>query len=183
MPSKDTTAFVDELNDLIQLDFDAVQAYQQAIDRIERDDAEVRADLERFRADHERHITDLGAAIRALGHEPKEVGRDLKGVLLEGMTALRSATGTLGALKAMRMNEKLTNKSYARAAEVRLPLVAREVVARNLDDERRHLAAITAHIARLDASYIEDESEVEVEEESEDLEGELLTEERPGAPV
>ena len=175
--SSDTDEMIEQLDDLIQLDHDAVQAYSQAIQRLDAEDLAVRHELESFRADHERHITDLQNAIRALGGEPREISRDLKGALLEGFTALRSATGTLGALKAMQTNEKHTNKAYSRAADVRLPLVARDVVARNFDDERRHLAAIKAHIARIDQTAV-DVDEVDVEDERD-----LLPDDQTGAPI
>jgi len=140
-------ATIDCLNDLIQLDYDAIQAYKQAIDKI--DDPYARADLIAFQGDHERHITDLRQAVRSLGGAPERSGRDLKGILLEGLTALRAVTGDLGALRAMRLNEKLTNRAYDRALEVRLPGTTRDVVLRNRDDERRHLVSIEAHIERL----------------------------------
>lgn len=142
----DTEAMIEKLNDLIELDFDAVKAYEEAIDRV--DDAEVRADLEAFEADHERHTVDLGAVVRDLGGSPATKG-DLKGLLIEGLTKLRSVTGTVGALKAMRMNEQLTNRAYDKALDHALSPIARAVVERNRDDERRHLAAIEAHIDRL----------------------------------
>lgn len=145
---------IELMNQLIQLDYDAVQAYKQAIEKI--DDTPARVDLEAFQADHERHIADLSRTVRMMGGEPEETGRDLKGVLLEGLTALRSVTGTMGALRAMRMNEKLTNRSYERALEAKLPVAARDVVARNREDERRHLAAIQAHIERLGGSDEQD---------------------------
>jgi hypothetical protein len=66
-------------------------------------------------------------------------------------------TGTVGALRAMRMNEKLTNKTYDKAVRLDLPPMALEVVTRNLEDERRHLAAIENHIDRIaaDEQYVE----------------------------
>jgi uncharacterized protein (TIGR02284 family) len=137
---------IQTLNELIQLDFDATKIYDQAIERA--DDPNVREDLEEFRADHERHIAELTRVVEDLGGEVEEVSRDIKGVLLEGMTKLRSATGTLGALRAMRMNEKLTNRTYDKAAGKELPPEAFDVVTRGLEDERRHLAAIEAHIDR-----------------------------------
>lgn len=140
---------IELLNDLIQLDFDAVKAYGQAIEKI--DDGAARADLVSFQADHERHVRELSQVVRLMGGEPEGEGRDLKGVLLEGLTALRSVTGTLGALKAMRMNEKLSNRMYERALEARLPSAARDMIVRNREDERRHLAAIEGHVHRLTA--------------------------------
>ena len=164
---------IDELNDLIRLDFDAVRAYDQAIEKIEDDDA--RDDLQQFKLDHERHITDLSEVVRSLGGTPED-GPDLKGVLLEGMTALRSVTGTLGALKAMRMNEKLTNRTYAKAVERPMPEHVRDVVMKNREDERRHLIGIKAHIARL-----EEEVGEAYDEEEEDLLAPPSTEVHPGA--
>jgi uncharacterized protein (TIGR02284 family) len=151
------------LNELIQLDFDASKTYEQALEHV--DDALAREDLELFRADHERHIVELTRVVEDLGGEAEEVGRDVKGVLLESMTKLRSATGTLGALKAMRMNEKLTNKTYEKAVRRDLPPIALEVVTRNLEDERRHLAAIEQHIARLGEHISDDDSEDNGEQE------------------
>lgn len=147
---------IDQLNDLIQLDYDAVQAYDLALEHI--DDPDAGDDLEVFKADHERHIVELTAVITVLGGEAKELRRDVKGLLIEGMTKLRSVTGTKGALKAMRMNEKITNKTYEKALEMDLPPVALEIVLLNRDDERRHLSAIEAHIERLGEDEDRDEA-------------------------
>ncbi len=136
----------DHLNKLIQLDFDAAGTYREALLHV--DDPDVRSDLHSFLGDHERHVIELSRIVRDLGHTPIEAHRDFKGVILEGMTRLRSR-GTLGALRAMRMNEKLTNRSYDNASEVYMPPIGQVIVIENLEDERRHLAAIEAHIARL----------------------------------
>src|SRR4051812_42483132 len=101
---------VDNLKSLIQLDIDAVFAYGQAIDKIE--EQQIRDELKRFQAQHEHHITALSAKVRELGGEPPERSRDFKGFLIEGFTAMRSLTGTKGALNAMETNEKITNKTY-----------------------------------------------------------------------
>ena len=53
-----------------------------------------------------------------LGGNPPKRSVDLKGLLLEGFTALRSVTGTEGALKAMQSNEKTTNKKYQEALAI-----------------------------------------------------------------
>ncbi len=138
---------IDHLNDMIQLDYDASLTYQQAIAHVE--DILVKTDLESFLRDHERHIMELTQLIRDLGGEPKHIHRDAKGLVLEGMTKIRSMTGTGGALRAMRMNEKLTNRTYEKAVESDLPLIARELLAQNLMDERRHLMMIEQHLERL----------------------------------
>lgn len=141
---------VDHLNRLIQLDFDAGGTYREALLHVE--DPAARDDLHAFLGDHERHVIELTRIVRDLGGEPIEAHRDFKGVILEGMTRLRSR-GTLGALRAMRMNEKLTNRSYDKASEVYMPPLGQVIVMENLADERRHLAAIEAHIERLSGKH------------------------------
>ena len=138
---------VDHLNKLIQLDFDASLTYKDALVHI--DDAFARADLEVFLRDHERHVMELTGIIRGLGGEPIDVHRDFKGAVLEGMTKLRSRSGTLGALRAMRMTETWTNRRYDREAEIYMPPIGQAIVLENRDDERRHLAVIESHIDRL----------------------------------
>lgn len=131
---------IDRMNDLVMLDHDAVEAYQQAIDRI--DNAEAKTNLTKFQADHKRHIQDLSRLIGAYGGKAKERG-DAKGFFIKGMTALRSMAGDEQALKAMRSNEKLTNEKYQEALDARdLPEDVRLVFQRNRDDEARHLSWI-----------------------------------------
>ena len=150
---------VDHLNKLIQLDYDASLTYKDALVHI--DDVYVRADLEMFLGDHERHVMELTTIIRDLGGEPIEVHRDFKGALMESVTKLRSRSGTLGALRAMRMNEKLTNRVYDREAEVYMPPIAQAIVMENLEDERRHLASIQNHIDRLSHLAIGEQGRVD----------------------
>ena len=137
---------VSALNALIQLDIDAVYAYNQALENI--DAAVIRATLLAFRNDHERHIVDLSEAVARFGEKPPKYSRDLKGIVMEGLTALRSATGTEGALRAMRANETTTNEAYQRALGLDLPVDAKLVVERNYADEIRHLTYIEQALDR-----------------------------------
>ena len=146
------TPLVRKLNDLLQLDYDAIVSYGHAIEHC--DDARVRHDLELFRADHERHIADLARVIRALDGTPIEVHRDLKGLVLEGLTTVRSLGGTVSSLRAMRTNEKLTNRVYRKASMLALAPLARVVVDQNFADEQRHLAVIQAHIERMTGTAV-----------------------------
>ncbi|HEY5950760.1 MAG TPA: DUF2383 domain-containing protein [Kofleriaceae bacterium] len=141
----------DQLNKLIQLDFDAAGTYREAILHV--DDPNVRSDLHAFLGDHERHVMELTRIVRDLGGTPIEAHRDFKGAILEGMTRLRSR-GTLGALRAMRMNEKVTNRGYDKALDLYMPPIGQVIVVENLADERRHLAGIEAHIDRLSGKHV-----------------------------
>jgi len=129
-----------ELSSLAQLDIDAIHAYDQAIQSI--DHLSVREQLTQFKADHERHVRDLSVVIQRLGGQPPGLSPDFKGFVLQGFTALRSAMGTEGALKAMRANEELTNRTNSNALARGFPADVQAIIQKNLSDEQRHLTAI-----------------------------------------
>ncbi len=126
-----------ELDSLIQLDIDAVNAYSMAIRNI--DFQPIADQLTRFRGDHERHVADLSEIVRRHGGEPPKSTPDFKGFIISGFTAIRSATGTEGALNAMRRNEQLTNATYQKSLGKGFPADVVTVVQRNFEDEQRHL--------------------------------------------
>jgi rubrerythrin len=136
----DNREMAKKLGSLVQLDIDAVHAYQAAIDKI--DHPLIRETMIRFREDHDRHITTLSAAIRQAGESPPEYSPDFKGFLIQGFTSMRSITGTEGALKAMHTNEKLTNKTYDDARGWDLPASVKDLVRSAFEDEQRHIAYI-----------------------------------------
>lgn len=136
---------IDELNSLIKLDFDAARAYDQAIDEI--DVPTIRDQLTQFRNDHERHVSNLTSLVRRYGGQPAEHSRDIKGFVIEGLTAVRSKMGTESALNAMRSNEQLTNRNYQQAVNMNFPTDISEQLERNFTDEQRHLQYIEQAIA------------------------------------
>lgn len=135
------TELTEKLSSLVQLDIDAVNAYEQAINNI--DHTMIRTSLLQFQEDHKRHIVDLSHAIRELGGYPPERTLDIKGFFIKGFTAIRSLTGTEGALKAMMSNEKLTTSTYENALTIQAPAAIKEIIQRNYADEQRHLEYIT----------------------------------------
>ena len=130
----------EEINSLIQLDIDAVEAYKQALRNI--DFPSIYSSLEGFRQDHEEHIRALSAEIHQLGGKPIERSQDFKGYLIEGFTAIRSVTGVEGALKAMLGNEKLTTQTYEKALDADVPVSTKNIIRKNYEDEERHLKYI-----------------------------------------
>lgn len=128
----------EELGDVLKLDVDAIEAYNEAIERVQSQ--ELRSRLSAFRDDHQRHVSDLTEAIRDMGHQPPEPKPDMKGKLIEGMTAMRSAMGDEQALKAMRQNETVTNRTYEKAVQsFTWPGEVQRMLSAGLSDERRHL--------------------------------------------
>ncbi|MEZ4601027.1 MAG: DUF2383 domain-containing protein [Syntrophotaleaceae bacterium] len=128
-----------EIEDLIQLDIDAIHSYEQTIEKIEI--IEVRRQLLSFKQEHERHVRDLSPKLAALGGKVPR-SPDLKGYLIEGFTSLRSSTGTKGALKAMQSNEKLTNRKYEEAVKKDFPADIRGIIENNRLEEAKHLRYI-----------------------------------------
>ncbi len=134
------TEAIERLSSLIQLDIDAVHAYEQALQQI--DDSAVHARIAAFRDDHQQHVQELSAHVVSLGGEPPRFSPDFKGFIIQGFTALRSMTGTRGALNAMEGNEKLTNGKYEEALAWDVSPEAAALVRKNFVDERRHLVYI-----------------------------------------
>lgn len=134
------------LKGLMQVDIDAVEAYDEAIERI--DSRDLRSRLSEFRNDHKRHIDQLQSAIKDMGTEPPEIHPDFKGRLIEGMTALRSAMGDESALKAMRRNEKTTNHAYEDALkDHKWPGAVQKILEDGYADEKRHLEWIEQQLS------------------------------------
>jgi uncharacterized protein (TIGR02284 family) len=128
---------IEELNELIRIDRDALGAYTEAIDAV-REPA-VRDPLTRFREDHERHVSALSEVVRRLGGKPA-AGVDLKGMLRKTLTKVAGLVGAETVLKAMKSNEEAINQAYERRSTMDFPSEVRELVQRNYEDERRHLA-------------------------------------------
>lgn len=131
---------IDMLNDLIQLDVDAVEAYDHVIKHIEYHD--IAKKLRDFQDDHRNHIKDLSAMVQQLDGKPVKPSPDLKGYLIEGFTALMSVTGSLAAMEAMKMNEVITNRKYSEAVALDLPEEVMKLIKTNWSQEQRHLRYI-----------------------------------------
>lgn len=138
------------LNQLLELDYDAIEAYKAAIERIRDNNDKVQ--LGAFKHDHERHVRDLTDVIVAMGSRPAS-GPDLKQVLTKGKVILGSLAGDRALLIAMKTNENDTNTAYERAvARNDLPQTLRALLERHLTDERRHRAWMLSRIEVLNAA-------------------------------
>ena len=103
------TNFEDALQELVELDFDAVEAYEAAIERLDSDSYKKK--LNEFKSDHERHIKELNAVLRT--HKIKTVdGPSAKKWLTKGKVVLANLIGDRTILAAMLSNELDTNKAY-----------------------------------------------------------------------
>jgi rubrerythrin len=130
------SSFTDLVTSLVQLEHDAIAAYDACIDRLE--DPAAKSQIESFKQDHLRHLDEL-QKIASVGNFSVPTGGDLKQMLTTGKVAMASLMGDGAILKAMKTNEDDTVAAYERAsthAEARPE--SREVFERAHQDELRH---------------------------------------------
>lgn len=147
--TQEEVAVVAELNDLLQLDHDAVQAYTLAIEHLTSET--LRSTLLEFRADHERHISDLTRLIRQHEGTPLELAHIPTGAFKLAVQRLGAAGGDRSILLAFKANEGQAVEKYRRAAQSDHPAPVMEVVRRNLSDEERHYAWVSETLETLGA--------------------------------
>lgn len=133
--------------DLISLDYDAVAAYDAAIERL--DDEGFKRSLGSFREDHVRHTQNLKPFLEHMGAEVPQEG-DSKQLLATGKVKIANLLGDKAILQAMRTNEDDTNTAYGRAVENSdVTPEMRNVLEQNLADERRHCDWILETLERM----------------------------------
>jgi rubrerythrin len=132
------TVLTATLNDLLQLDVDAVQAYALAMRQLQS--AVRRRTVQRYQADHKRHITQLKRLIRKYGGTPIAVSHIPTGPFKLAMQATGSLGGDKAVLLAFKANEHQGRDKYRRAAdkEALPPDVARVLEAAAADEERHY---------------------------------------------
>lgn len=125
------------LNDLLQLDHDALGAYEIAIQKLkDRDHAD---QINGFRRDHERHVRELSELIAELGGTPKNEPH-ATGPFKQALQSLGAMAGDRGVLMAWRTNELQVRTKYDAYASRALswPQNVKRVIDRNALDEERH---------------------------------------------
>ena len=80
------------LKHLIELDYDAIEAYEAAVERL--DNPAFKRSLELFRQDHVAHTRNLGEILRARGETPPD-GPTTKRLLTKGKVVLADLAGEL----------------------------------------------------------------------------------------
>jgi uncharacterized protein (TIGR02284 family) len=135
------------LHGLIELDFDAIEAYRTAIGRLK--DEEAKGALTGFMQDHERHVRDVSAQLSTLGGKPP-AGPDAKRVLTQGKVVIAGLIGDKAILMAMKSNEDDTNKAYERVcSRSDLAPDLAKLLQQNLEDERRHREWIEKRLSQM----------------------------------
>jgi ketosteroid isomerase-like protein len=135
-----------ELNDLLQLDHDAVEAYTIAIDLVRS--TRFRDSLVEHRADHKRHIEEIAALVRARGGLPTELPHATAPLKL-AVQALGAAPGDVTLLLAFKAVEGQARDKYRRFAARQWPEEVGTVVKNAAADEERHYQWVEASLREL----------------------------------
>jgi uncharacterized protein (TIGR02284 family) len=135
------------MSNLVQVDIDAVHAYDQALKEI--DDKIIRDRLLKCQDEHRKHISSLSKQIENLGGKPPERSQDLKGYVIKAFAAIRSFTGLKGALQAMKTTEEITNRYYGEVVSWEAPPEVKEVLRKYFSEEKIHLEYITSNLQAL----------------------------------
>jgi hypothetical protein len=145
------------INDLLQLDYDAVSAYSLALREL--DSPRLKQELQAHMADHQRHIQELERHLDRLGGMKVPLPH-LSGVFKLAVQAVVGAASDRKVLLAFKANEMQARDKYTRAAESDLPIEVRDTVRRAAEDEQRHYDWAVASLEQLGAD--EDDADVKL---------------------
>lgn len=140
-------ALLAELNDLLQLDYDSVQAYTVAIERLR--DGEARSTIASFREDHERHIREITEVIRSRGGEPINLPHLPTGVFKLAVQGVGAAGGEKGILLAYKSNERQARDKYRRASNRTHDPEVGTILRLAAEDEQRHYSWVLERLEEL----------------------------------
>ena len=132
---RDVALLTGELNDLLQLDYDAVAAYTVALHELA--DPGYQDAVRGFKADHERHIGELTGLVRRYGGVPLPVPH-LSGAFKLAVQAAVAGADDAAVIRAFKANETQSRDKYRRAASRQHPVDVQGVLIRAARDEQRH---------------------------------------------
>jgi rubrerythrin len=140
--------FASALKEAVELEYDAAEAYDVAIARIESDN--FKEVLRSFCADHRRHIEKLSELLKNHDEEAPTGPDNSKRLLVKGKTVLGALLGDTSILRAINSNEIDTNAAYERLSLYEdIWDEAVQIVHDFLQDERRHKKWLEEHISLL----------------------------------
>lgn len=124
---------------LLELEYDALEAYEVAVERIS---AQYKSELTAFMGEHRRHISELTRLLADHQYQDIPTGpRGGKQWLTKGKVTLASLIGDQTILAAMHSNEEDTNTAYARmTSRTDQWADAMPVLSQALTDEKKHKA-------------------------------------------
>lgn len=136
------------LKELAELDYDAVEAYRVALERLENED--YKKNLSMFLRDHEDHVERINEVLEQKGRD-KVTGPSGKQYLTKGKVAIADMLGDDNTiLKAMLSNEEDTNVAYGRVnSREDIWQEAVDIIKKGAEDEKRHKTWIENTLSNL----------------------------------
>lgn len=131
--------FGDAMASLLELEYDALEAYEAAVERI---GSQYKSELINFMNEHRRHINDLTDLLTQHQYPNIPTGPSMgKQWLAKGKVVMAGLVGDKAILLAMQSNEQDTNTAYERMTSRtdKWP-DADTVLAQGFADERKHKA-------------------------------------------
>jgi len=132
-------SFVEAIQELVELDYDAIGAYEAATKNL--DNLEYKKKLDEFKEDHRRHVTELSAFLVRCNEKVPSGPDNTKKLLTRGKVEVASLFGDQDILTAMLSNEEDTNTAYermnSRVGESNDAEIAKIITA-GLADEKKH---------------------------------------------
>ncbi|MBN9230017.1 MAG: rubrerythrin family protein [Legionella sp. 40-6] len=139
--------FASALYQLCELDYDAVEAYEAAINRL--DNPVYKEKLEEFKEDHQRHIQQITQLLKKHQLEPPS-GPGVKQLLTQGKVVFAELLGDKAILHAMLSNEIDTNTAYERLTNYADEWIdALDVLNQGYEDEKKHKKWLETTIAEM----------------------------------
>lgn len=135
------------LNDLLQLDHDALSGYSVAIASLKNQ--EYRDRLRTFRSDHERHVRELSELIKNRGATPINVMHLPTGVFKLALQGAAGLGGDMSVLVTFKANERQVRDKYRRYAFLAFPEDVTPILNAAAADEDKHYAWVTDTLAEL----------------------------------
>jgi hypothetical protein len=130
--------FATALQELVELDYDAIEAYEAAIEKLEN--PEYKMMMQEFKDDHRRHVQEIGEILTAHGKTvPKSA--DAKKWLTKGKVMIAALMSDISILSAMQSNEVDTNTAYENVNSHEGKWIdIEDILKRGWEDEKRHKA-------------------------------------------
>jgi uncharacterized protein (TIGR02284 family) len=150
------------LNNLIELDFNAVEAYEAAIKHLKT--TSDKEQLRKFMEDHRRHTEELSRVLEQNGNVPARKG-SLGQIPMKGKILLARAGGDIDILYAMKKNEDKINVDYEEICSYTgFPEEVRQVLVSAFDDEKRHRSWLADRCIALERQHHEEKERLREDE-------------------
>jgi hypothetical protein len=140
-------AFIDALKDLLELDYDVIEAYNVSIDKIKNRDQ--RKKLIEFRNEYQKDTKELNNLIKELGDQPPK-GPSTKQYLTKGKVYLANVISDKSILAAMRDNEDDADAAVERVSTHKDKIAqSSDFLNRRQQHSRKHLEWLDRTVKRM----------------------------------